>query len=91
MSTARWGAQEKGVKLDWLRDEPEKDHCKNLFNVRCLSEGVDLPNLDAVMFLPPESRKWMSCRPLGGGHARSPGKKRAYVIVPVLIPEGGCV
>ena len=66
MSTARWGAQEKGVKLDWLRDEPEKDHCKNLFNVRCLSEGVDLPNLDAVMFLPPESRKWMSCRPLGG-------------------------
>jgi hypothetical protein len=64
------GAQEKGVKLDWLRDEPEKGHCKNLFNVRCLSEGVDLPNLDAVMFLPPESRKWMSCRPLGGPCAR---------------------
>jgi len=82
------GAQEKGAKLDWLRGEPEKDHCKILFNVRCLSEGVDVPALDAVMFLTPRESEVDVVQTVGRVMRVAPGKKRGYVIIPVLIPEG---
>ena len=82
------GAQEKGAKLDWLRAEPEKDHCKILFNVRCLSEGVDVPALDAVMFLTPRESEIDVVQTVGRVMRVAPGKKRGYVIIPVLIPEG---
>ena len=37
--------------LDWLKSDSEGNECRALTNVRCLSEGVDVPSLDAVMFL----------------------------------------
>jgi predicted helicase len=37
--------------LSWLKTEPDENECRILTNVRCLSEGVDVPSLDAVMFL----------------------------------------
>ena len=81
------GAQEKGAKLDWLRQEPEKNHCKILFNVRCLSEGVDVPSLDAVMFLTPRKSEIDVVQTVGRVMRVAPGKKRGYVIIPLLIPE----
>ena len=39
-------------KLSWLKSVPEDEkECRVLTNVRCLSEGVDVPSLDAVLFL----------------------------------------
>ena len=39
-------------KLAWLKSaERDTYRCNILSNVRCLSEGVDVPSLDAVMFL----------------------------------------
>ena len=40
-------------RIDWLQEEPADNTCRILTNARCLSEGVDVPALDAVMFLSP--------------------------------------
>ena len=44
---------ERNKWLEWLKAEPQANHCRILSNARCLSEGVDVPALDAVMFLTP--------------------------------------
>jgi predicted helicase len=49
------GASEKNQKLDWLKAPAPEDTCRILSNVRCLSEGVDVPALDAVLFLTPRN------------------------------------
>ncbi|MCK0515358.1 DEAD/DEAH box helicase family protein [Anaerobiospirillum sp. NML120448] len=78
-------ANEKGALLQWLREEPEQDHCKILFNVRCLSEGVDVPALDAVIFLSPRKSQVEVVQTVGRVMRRAPGKKRGYVILPVVV------
>ena len=44
-------ATDRNELLAWLKDEPKERECRVLTNVRCLSEGVDVPSLDAV-FIP---------------------------------------
>ena len=78
-------ANEKGALLQWLREDPEQDHCKILFNVRCLSEGVDVPALDAVIFLSPRKNPVEVVQTVGRVMRRAPGKKRGYVILPVVV------
>ena len=48
-------ASQKDEQLRWLRADPGEGMCHILTNVRCLSEGIDVPALDAVLFLPPRS------------------------------------
>lgn len=48
-------ATQKEVKLDWLKADTPENTCRVLSNVRCLSEGVDVPALDAVLFLSPRN------------------------------------
>lgn len=81
-------ANEKGALLDWLRASPEEDHCKILFNVRCLSEGVDVPALDAVVFLSPRKSQVDVVQTVGRVMRTSPKthKKRGYVIIPIVTP-----
>ncbi|HIV54685.1 MAG TPA: DEAD/DEAH box helicase family protein [Candidatus Anaerobiospirillum stercoravium] len=74
----------KGQLLDWLRAEPEDNHCKILFNVRCLSEGVDVPALDAVVFLSPRKSQVDVVQTVGRVMRTAPGKTRGYVIIPVV-------
>lgn len=82
-------ANEKGALLQWLREEPEQDHCKVLFNVRCLSEGVDVPALDAVIFLSPRKSQVEVVQTVGRVMRRAPGKKRGYVILPLVVDNLG--
>lgn len=83
-------ATEKTALLDWLREEPAKNRCKILFNVRCLSEGVDVPALDAVLFLSPRKSQVEVVQTVGRVMRIAPnaGKKRGYVILPVVTPPG---
>ena len=74
----------KGQLLDWLRADPEENHCKILFNVRCLSEGVDVPALDAVVFLSPRKSQVDVVQTVGRVMRTAPGKTRGYVIIPVV-------
>lgn len=81
-------ASEKSAKIEWLKAEQEGNTCRILSNVRCLSEGVDVPALDAVLFLTPRSSQVDVVQSVGRVMRNSPGKKRGYVILPVVIPAG---
>jgi predicted helicase len=56
--------------------------------VRCLSEGVDVPALDAVLFLTPRNSQVDVVQSVGRVMRNAPGKKRGYVVLPVVIPAG---
>ena len=81
-------ASQKETKLNWLKDEPPANTCRILSNVRCLSEGVDVPALDAVLFLTPRSSQVDVVQSVGRVMRNAPGKKRGYVVLPVVIPAG---
>jgi predicted helicase len=81
-------ASEKEEKLDWLKAEAPEATCRVLSNVRCLSEGVDVPALDAVLFLTPRNSQVDVVQSVGRVMRKAEGKKRGYVILPVVIPAG---
>lgn len=81
-------ASEKESKLAWLKDELPENTCRVLSNVRCLSEGVDVPALDAVLFLTPRNSQVDVVQSVGRVMRNAPGKKRGYVVLPVVIPAG---
>ena len=80
-------ALEKANLLSWLREEPQDNECKILFNVRCLSEGVDVPSLDAVIFLAPRKSQVDVVQTVGRVMRIAPGKKRGYVIIPIVAED----
>lgn len=81
-------ASEKQSKIDWLKQELPENTCRILSNVRCLSEGVDVPSLDAVMFLTPRQSQIDVVQSVGRVMRLAEGKKLGYVILPVVIPTG---
>ena len=83
-------ASQKEAKLDWLKAELPQDTCRVLSNVRCLSEGVDVPALDAVLFLTPRNSQVDVVQSVGRvmRKPRNSNKKLGYVILPVVIPAG---
>ena len=62
--------------------------CRILSNARCLSEGVDVPALDAVMFLSPRKSQVDIVQSVGRVMRLAPGKQYGYIILPVAIPTG---
>ena len=83
-------AAQKEAKLDWLKAEIPDNTCRVLSNVRCLSEGVDVPALDAVLFLTPRNSQVDVVQSVGRvmRKPRNSNKKLGYVILPVVIPAG---
>jgi predicted helicase len=81
-------ASQKEAKLEWLKATTEDNTCRILSNVRCLSEGVDVPALDAVLFLTPRSSQVDVVQSVGRVMRLAPGKELGYVILPVVIPAG---
>ena len=73
-------------KLAWLKAAEEDNECRILTNVRCLSEGVDVPSLDAVLFLSPRNSQVDVVQSVGRVMRTSKGKKYGYIIIPVVIP-----
>ncbi|WP_373925601.1 helicase-related protein, partial [Bartonella raoultii] len=62
------------------------DVCRILTNARCLSEGVDVPALDAIMFLNPRKSQIDVVQAVGRVMRRCEGKKMGYIILPIGIP-----
>ncbi len=83
-------ATEKANRLEWLRADTEEGRCKILFNVRCLSEGVDVPSLDAVLFLSPRKSMVDVVQTVGRvmRTSKNTKKERGYVIIPIVTPAG---
>ncbi|THV40694.1 damage-inducible protein [Glycomyces buryatensis] len=75
-------------KIDWLKADPGEGNARILTNARCLSEGVDVPDLDAVLFLHPRNSHVDVIQSVGRVMRKAPGKKYGYIILPVAIPAG---
>jgi predicted helicase len=78
----------RNKRLDWLKEEAPDNTCRILTNARCLSEGVDVPALDAVLFLNPRKSMVDVVQSVGRIMRRAEGKKYGYVILPIGIPAG---
>lgn len=83
-----FNAKTRGELLDWLKAESDDNTCRILTNARCLSEGVDVPALDAIMFLHPRKSQIDVVQSVGRVMRRAPNKRMGYVILPVGIPAG---
>ncbi len=75
-------------KLDWLKEPGPADRCRILSNARCLSEGVDVPSLDAVLFLNPRNSVVDVVQSVGRVMRKAPDKQYGYIILPIGIPAG---
>lgn len=74
--------------IDWLKTDTLDGKCRILSNARCLSEGIDVPALDAVMFLNPRNSIVDIIQSVGRVMRKSEGKNYGYIILPIGIPAG---
>jgi hypothetical protein len=80
--------------LAWLAEEADDpQECRVVTNVRCLSEGVDVPALDAVLFLSARNSQVDVVQSVGRvmrsfRRGQPDEKKYGYIIIPVIVPEG---
>jgi len=81
-------APERDELLGWLKStSADPSECRILTNVRCLSEGIDVPSLDAVLFLSARNSQVDVVQSVGRVMRRAPGKKYGYIIIPVVVPS----
>ncbi len=73
-------------RIDWLKGS-EDGTCRILSNARCLSEGVDVPALDAVLFMAPRNSPVDVVQAVGRAMRKAEGKPYGYIILPVAVPE----
>ena len=82
-------ALEKNEALDWLAsDDIPEDSARILSNVRFLTEGIDVPNLDAIIFLSPRKSQVDIVQAVGRIIRKFEGKDYGYIILPIVVPEG---
>ena len=83
-----YNALERNRELQWLKAPLPENECRILSNARCLSEGVDVPALDAVMFLHPRNSVVDVVQSVGRVMRKAEGKDYGYIILPVAVPAG---
>ena len=82
------GAKERNYHLEWLKENHGGNACRILTNARCLSEGVDVPALDAILFMHPRKSQIDVVQSVGRVMRRAEGKQLGYVILPIGVPAG---
>ena len=75
-------AERRAEALKWL-DSPRENECRILTNARCLTEGVDLPALDGILFMHPRKSQIEVVQAVGWVMRKAPGKQMGYIILPV--------
>ncbi|MYD04487.1 MAG: DEAD/DEAH box helicase [Acidimicrobiia bacterium] len=81
-------ASERATAIADLKADIPDGECRVVTNARCLSEGVDVPALDAVLFLSPRKSMVDIIQAVGRVMRTASGKERGYIILPVILPEG---
>src|SRR6056297_2416271 len=81
-----YNASAREEMLNWLKADAGEETCRILTNAKVLSEGVDVPALDAIMFMHPRKSQIDVVQAVGRVMRRAEGKKLGYVILPVAIP-----
>ena len=84
------GAAQRAARIRWLDDAMQAEgQCHLLSNARCLTEGIDVPALDAVLFLQPRKSQIDVVQAVGRV-MRNPrngqAKRWGYVILPIVVP-----
>ena len=80
-------AFDRKSRIEWLKEDSD-GVCRILSNARCLSEGIDVPALDAVLFMTPRNSHVDIVQAVGRVMRKAPGKDYGYIILPVAIPPG---
>ncbi len=80
-------ALNRKARLDWLKGDTDGT-CRILSNARCLSEGIDVPALDAVLFMNSRKSYVDIIQAVGRVMRKAPGKQYGYIVLPVAIPDG---
>ncbi len=80
-------ALDRKARIEWLKGSTDGT-CRILSNARCLSEGIDVPALDAVLFMNPRSSQVDIVQAVGRAMRRAEGKSYGYIVLPVAVPSG---
>jgi len=83
-----FNAKSRDRLLNWLKEEHDDHACRILTNARCLAEGVDVPALDAILFMHPRRSQIDVVQSVGRVMRLAPGKSMGYVILPIGVPAG---
>ena len=78
-------AYEKASKLSWLKESSE--NTRVLSNAKCLTEGIDVPNLDAVCFFSKRDSVVDVVQAVGRAIRKADSKKYGYIILPLVLTE----
>ncbi|PDW99774.1 restriction endonuclease [Helicobacter pylori] len=78
--------KERLEKLENL-NQFKPNTCKVLSNARCLSEGVDVPALDSIVFFDGKSAMVDIIQAVGRVMRKAKRKKRGYIILPIALEE----
>ncbi|RVZ20611.1 DEAD/DEAH box helicase [Helicobacter pylori] len=78
--------KERLEKLENL-NQFKPNTCKVLSNARCLSEGVDVPALDSIVFFDGKSAMVDIIQAVGRVMRKAKNKKRGYIILPIALEE----
>ncbi len=78
-------ALERKASIEWLKGD-SAGACRILSNARCLSEGIDVPALDAVLFMSPRNSQVDIVQAVGRVMRKAKGKRYGYIVLPVAVP-----
>ena len=81
-------ADARSRNIAWLGGDVADDECRILTNARCLAEGIDVPNLDAVIFFNAKNSTVDVVQAVGRVMRRAEGKDYGYIILPIFVPAG---
>ena len=80
-------ALDRKRQIEWLKEGTD-DICHILTNARCLSEGIDVPALDAVLFMDQRKSHIDIVQAVGRVMRKAEDKDYGYIVLPIAIPEG---
>lgn len=78
---------EEDIEDDASESQASDPSCRVLCNAKCLTEGIDVPNLDAVAFFQPRGSVVDVVQAVGRAIRKAEGKSYGYVILPVVLTE----
>lgn len=84
-----FNAMEKETEISWLGDKNiEKNQARILSNVRFLTEGIDVPNLDGIIFFSPKKSQVDIVQAVGRIMRKAEDKDYGYIILPIVVAKG---
>ncbi|MBW5409318.1 restriction endonuclease, partial [Brachyspira hampsonii] len=83
------GTMDAKIRLDKLTelDNPAENTCNVLSNARCLSEGIDVPALDTVIFFDGRNAMVDIIQAVGRVMRKAPDKETGYIILPIALTQ----